>query len=149
MLKKLSSISQSTMKSIEEFLESKNIRVTAMRLLIFKFLSKKQIAVTLSDIEDAFDKADRTTLYRTIKTFEEKGVVHQIDDGTGVLKYALCEENCSCEIETDLHLHFHCSNCNETICLTDHKIPQIKVPDGFIAENVNLVIKGICDKCST
>ena len=68
---------------------------------------------TLSDIENAFEKADRTTLYRTIKTFEEKAIVHQIDDGTGITKYALCENGCNCEIETDLHLHFHCNNCNE------------------------------------
>ena len=136
------------METIEQILVSKNIRVTAMRLLIFKFLAKKQVAVTLSDIEKAFDKADRTTLYRTIKTFENKGVVHQIDDGTGITKYALCVQGCNCDIITDLHLHFHCNNCNETICLTDHKIPLIKVPDGFVSENVNLVVKGICDKCS-
>lgn len=136
------------MNEIETLFASKEIRVTAMRLLIYKFLSEKKIAVTLSDIEHAFEKADRTTLYRTIKTFEEKDIVHQIDDGTGITKYALCENGCHCEIETDLHLHFHCNNCNETICLTDHKIPQIKVPEGFVSENVNLVVKGICDKCS-
>src|SRR5690606_17029771 len=136
------------MQTVEHILEDKAIRVTAMRLLIYKFLAQKQIAVTLSDIEHAFDKAERTTLYRTIKTFEEKGVVHQIDDGTGITKYALCEHGCNCDIETDLHLHFHCNNCNETICLTDHKIPQIKVPTGFVSEDVNLVVKGICDKCS-
>ena len=119
-----------------------------MRLLIYKFLAAKDIAVALSDIENAFDKADRTTLYRTVKTFEEKDIVHQIDDGTGITKYALCEKGCSCEIETGLHLHFHCNNCNETICLTEHKIPQIKVPNGYISENINLVVKGICDKCS-
>ncbi|WP_299057085.1 Fur family transcriptional regulator [uncultured Polaribacter sp.] len=136
------------METIEQLLTSKNIRVTAMRLLIYKFLAEKQVAATLSDIENAFEKADRTTLYRTVKTFVEKDIVHQIDDGTGTVKYALCEQDCSCEIETDLHLHFHCNNCNETVCLTDHKIPQIKVPDGFVSENVNLVVKGICDKCS-
>ena len=136
------------MKTIEELFASKNIRITAMRLLIYKFLAQKQVTVTLSDIENAFDKADRTTLYRTVKTFEEKGIVHQVDDGTGITKYALCEQGCSCEIETDLHLHFHCNNCNTTICLTDHKIPKIKVPEGFVSENVNLVVKGICDKCS-
>ncbi|WP_298765365.1 transcriptional repressor [uncultured Polaribacter sp.] len=134
------------MQTIEQLLELKNIRVTAMRLLIYKFLAEKQVAVTLSDIENAFEKADRTTLYRTIKTFEEKDIVHQIDDGTGITKYALCEQGCSCDINKDLH--FHCNNCNETICLTDHKIPKIKVPDGFVSENVNLVVKGICDKCS-
>jgi len=137
------------MKDIEKLFASKDIRITAMRLLIYKFLTDKQIAVTLSDIENAFEKADRTTLYRTIKTFEERGIVHQIDDGTGVTKYALCEESCNCEIETDLHLHFHCNNCYETVCLTDHKIPQIKVPEGFVSENVNLVVKGICNKCSS
>ena len=137
------------METIEQVLESKNIRVTAMRLLIYKFLAKNQVAVTLSDIENAFEKAERTTLYRTVKTFVEKDIVHQIDDGSGIVKYALCEQDCSCEIETDLHLHFHCNNCNETVCLTDHKIPQIKVPDGFVSENVNLVIKGICDKCNS
>jgi Fur family ferric uptake transcriptional regulator len=136
------------MERIEQLLESKNIRVTAMRLLIYKFLAEKQVAVTLSDIENAFDKVDRTTLYRTIKTFEDKDIVHQIDDGTGLTKYALCETGCNCEIETDLHLHFHCHNCNETICLTDYKIPQVKVPDGFVSEDVNLVVKGICNKCS-
>ena len=136
------------MQTIEQLLESKDIRVTAMRLLIYKFLSEKQVALTLRGIENAFEKADRTTLYRTIKTFEEKGIVHQIDDGTGITKYALCVQDCNCNIKSDLHLHFHCNNCNETVCLTEHKIPQIKVPEGFISENVNLVVKGICDKCS-
>ncbi|WP_151895345.1 Fur family transcriptional regulator [Patiriisocius marinistellae] len=136
------------MKNIEQLLGEKNIRVTAMRLLVYKFLAEKKIAVALSDIENAFAKADRTTLYRTVKTFEENGILHQIDDGTGITKYALCEKGCNCEIETDLHLHFHCNNCNETVCLTEHKIPQIKVPNGFVAEDVNLVVKGICEKCS-
>ena len=84
------------MQTIEQFLESKDIRVTAMRLLIYKFLAQKEIAVALSDIENAFEKADRTTLYRTVKTFEEKAIVHQIDDGTGISKYALCEKGCNC-----------------------------------------------------
>ena len=82
------------------------------------------------------------------KTFEEKAIVHQIDDGTGISKYALCEIGCNCEIEQDLHLHFHCSNCSETFCLTEHKIPHINLPEGYFAEDVNLVVKGICEKCS-
>ncbi|MGD1947906.1 MAG: Fur family transcriptional regulator [Croceivirga sp.] len=132
----------------DKFLESKGIRPTAMRLLVFQHLAKSKVASTLSDIENAFAKADRTTLFRTLKTFEQKRVVHQIDDGSGITKYALCEEGCNCELERDLHLHFHCTNCGETICLTEQKIPHINLPDGFVAENANLVLKGICDKCS-
>ncbi len=136
------------MTQVDTFLQKKDIRPTAMRMLIYKFLAENKFAVALTDIENHFAQSDRTTLYRTIKTFEEKGVVHQIDDGTGTSKYALCEEGCNCDFETDLHLHFHCNICDQTTCLTDHKIPQINIPEGFIAEDANLVLKGICDKCS-
>lgn len=136
------------MTDIEKTLENKGVRPTAMRILIYKYMAEKEVANALTDIENAFSKADRTTLYRTLKTFEEKGIVHQIDDGTNISKYALCEPGCNCEMEQDLHLHFHCGNCDKTVCLTEHKIPHINLPDGYVAENANLVIKGICDKCS-
>lgn len=136
------------MIEIEKTLENHQVRPTAMRMLIYKYLAEKTIAVALTDIESAFAKAERTTLYRTLKTFEEKGMVHQIDDGTGITKYALCEPGCNCELEQDLHLHFHCNNCDETVCLTEHKIPHINLPDGYVAEDANLVLKGICEKCS-
>lgn len=135
------------MIEIEEFLIEKKVRPTAMRKLIYKFMAQKQVAVALTDIEKAFAKAERTTMYRTIKTFEDKGIVHQIDDGTGISKYALCEDGCTIEDHNDLHLHFHCSNCDETTCLTEYKIPQISLPPGYSAHDMNLVVQGICDKC--
>lgn len=135
------------MDTTETFFQNKKIRPTAMRQLIYKYMAKKDVAVALTDIENAFAKAERTTLYRTIKTFEERGVVHQIDDGTGIAKYALCD-GCDVQDHNDLHLHFHCNNCDETSCLTEYKIPQISLPKGFIAEDVNLTVKGLCDKCS-
>ena len=136
------------MENLEKILEVNNVKPTAMRLLVLQFLLNKKVAVSLTNIEEYFDNSDRTTLYRTLKTFVKNGVAHQIDDGTGIKKYAVCEENCNCEMDTDLHLHFHCTNCNETVCLTEHKIPHINLPEGFEAENVNLVVKGVCDKCS-
>ena len=136
------------MEKIVQLLESKGIRPTAMRLMTYKRLAELNVAISLGDLEKDFKVSERSTLFRTIKTFEEKGVVHQIEDGTGVIKYALCEENCECEVGNDLHLHFHCNNCNETVCLTEHKIPHISLPDGYITEDINLVVKGICEKCS-
>lgn len=142
------------MTEVEKTLENKGIRPTAMRILVYKHLAEKNVATALTDIENTFPPrrtgagADRTTLYRTIKTFEEKGIVHQIDDGTGISKYALCEPGCNCEIDQDLHLHFYCTQCDETVCLTEHKIPHINLPEGYLAEDANLVIKGTCDKCN-
>lgn len=136
------------MKKTEDFLMQKQVKPTAMRLLVYKFLEKQLVATSLTDIELAFDKAERTTLYRTLKTFEKNGLVHKIDDGSGIAKFALCEEQCNCELETDLHLHFHCTTCNETQCLTEQKIPHINLPPGFEAIDANLVVKGICNKCN-
>ncbi|KMQ71252.1 MULTISPECIES: Fur family transcriptional regulator [Chryseobacterium group] len=136
------------MNAIEEKLTKNGIRPTAMRLLIYQFMAKTKVAVALTDIENNFAKAERTTLFRTLKTFEEKGIVHQVEDGTGIFKYALCEPGCNCAINQDLHLHFHCNICNETICLTEYKIPTINLPEGYISEDANLVVKGICEKCS-
>lgn len=133
--------------SLEILLEERNVRPTAMRLLVLKHLLSQDNALSLSDIESQFENSDRTTLYRTLRTFEEHGVVHQIDDGTNIAKYALCERSCNCEIEQDLHLHFHCSGCNETVCLTDYKIPPLSLPEGYLAEDANLVVKGICRNC--
>ena len=120
-----------------------------MRLLVYKFLNSRSVAMSLTDIEQNFEQSERTTLFRTLKTFEEKGIVHKIDDGSGVAKYALCEANCNCDFETDLHLHFHCTKCNETQCLTQQKIPNINLPLGFKALDANLVVKGLCSKCNS
>lgn len=136
------------MDEIEKVLKIHKVRPTAIRLLIYKFLKERNAAVTLNDIEAGFERSERTTLYRTIKTFEKNGLVHQIDDGTGVAKYALDEPEAGIVNSQDLHLHFHCTNCNETICLTDHKIPHISLPKGFITQDMNLVLKGICDRCN-
>lgn len=130
-------------------LTQKKVRPTAVRLLVLKYLSRQSVATSLTDIENNFDRSERTTLYRTLKTFEENGIVHKIDDGSGIAKFALCETECNCELETDLHLHFHCNNCGETQCLTEQKIPHINLPKGYMAMDANLVVKGICSKCNT
>lgn len=137
------------MTDLALILENNNVKPTAMRLLVLQFLMKNKTTVSLTSIEKNFDNSERTTLYRTVKTFVESGIAHQIDDGTGTTKYAICKEQCNCELDVDLHLHFHCTHCNETVCLTEYKIPHINLPEGYKADDVNLVVKGTCDKCNT
>lgn len=133
----------------ESILTEKNIRPTAMRLLVLEELSGQNTAISISDMEKSFGRSDRITLYRSLKTFQEKGLVHSIDDGTGAPKYALCEEGCECDMGKDLHVHFHCLMCGETFCLPKYKIPEIELPEKFRAEEVNLVVKGVCANCAS
>lgn len=120
-----------------------------MRILTFRFMARKKAAISLSDLETFFEKSDRTTLYRTLKTFEENGIVHQINDGNGIPKYALCQDGCDHQVHNDLHLHFHCKQCEETHCLTEHLIPQINLPEGYLVQDMDLVVNGLCDKCTS
>lgn len=132
---------------LEQKLEDKDIKPTAMRLLVLKKLVESDAAISLSDLEAKFERADKTTLFRTLKTFEDKKLIHSIDDGTGSAKYALCEDGCACKPQ-DQHVHFHCLICGETYCLTQSKIPQIHIPNGFKAASANMVYKGTCANCS-
>ena len=125
----------------------KNVKPTAMRQLVIKVLTEQKAAISLHDLESEFDKADRVTLYRTLKTFEENKLIHCIDDGSGSVKYALCEDTCTCKPE-ELHVHFLCQKCGQTYCFKDIPVPQPQLPDGFNFENANFVIKGTCSKCS-
>lgn len=136
------------MEEIAIILENKEIRPTAMRLLVYQLLEKKKNAISLGELEKNFDTSERSTLYRTIKTFEDKGIVHAIEDGTGIIKYAICKDQFTSKENNDLHLHFRCNTCQETVCLTDYKIPQINLPKGYKAEDMNLIVKGICEKCN-
>ena len=131
----------------EQKLAAKNINPTAMRLLVLDSLLKQHSAVSLSDIEKSLEPADRITIYRTLKTFSEKGLIHIIDDGTGSPKYALCAEDCDANQHHDLHVHFYCVSCKETFCLPNSKIPEVALPADFTTTEMNLVVKGVCSKC--
>ena len=127
-------------------LEIRNIKPTAMRQLVLQVLAEQKTAISLPELEQKFDKVDKVTLYRTLKTFEENKLIHSIDDGTGSIKYALCRETCQCHPE-DLHVHFFCTKCKQTYCLNDIPVPSVNLPVYFTLENINMVVKGICSNC--
>lgn len=133
---------------MEKRLKDRGIKPTAMRILVLQYLMEQTKAVSLQDIESAFTVSDKSTIYRTLKTFEKNKLAHTIDDGTKQLKYALCLESCQCET-FDQHYHFHCTRCQNTFCLTDQNIPHIELPKNFKMNQANMVIKGYCENCNS
>lgn len=132
---------------IDKQLLKRDIKPTAMRTLVFKVMIEQNKALSLTDLEDLFDRADKATLYRTLKTFEEKKLIHKINDGTGAVKYAVCSSQCECDPD-ELHVHFHCTTCNNTICLDQVSVPFVNLPIGFSLSSVNMVVYGECISCS-
>ncbi len=135
------------MEKANEILEQKAVRITPMRQLLLEYFLFNDGTFGLMELEEAFPKSDRITMYRTLKTFEEKGIIHSIDNGTNEVKYALCKEHCTSSNHLDQHPHFHCLKCNQITCLENVFIPSMELPDGFTANEINMTIKGVCKNC--
>ena len=139
-------IKKSQMKSVLNILEEKSIRITPMRQLLLEYFMEKDKALGLSELENAFPRADRIIMYRTLKTFEEKGILHSIENSKEI-KYGLCSDNCSPSIHLEEHPHFECTKCHQTTCLESAFIPQVEVPSGYSTQGYRMTIVGVCKNC--
>lgn len=136
-------------EQINSILKNHKLRKTAMRGLVLEvFLQTEREAIAHPELERRMPDADRITLYRTLKTFEEKGIIHQVVDGSQATKYALCVDTCTEHNHQDQHAHFHCNSCGKTICL-DEEVEQksFKLPSGFQLSQAHLVLEGQCKHC--
>jgi len=124
------------------------LRATPNREEILHLFLLKNYALSHSDIEKEIDNSlDRVTVYRTLKTFLDKGLIHKVLDDEGSLKYALCKEACNLAEHHHDHVHFKCTKCGQTSCLNVN-VPTIKLPKGYEVNEVNLLIQGICERCN-
>lgn len=129
-------------------LRRKHLSITDSRKKILSLFLAARDAMAHADIEKkAGEKFDRVTVYRTLQTFVEKGIVHTIPTADNAILYALCKD-CEEDHHHDDHVHFVCSNCHTTICLDDVVSPEINLPQGYIAEDVQVVINGVCKDCN-
>ena len=134
---------------LNDILHRRQLSSTESRRKILTLFLNTEDALTHGDIEkEVGDKYDRVTIYRTLQTFEEKGIIHSIPTAENSIKYALCKE-CEEGHHHDDHVHFICSNCDKTICLDDVVSPKIDLPAGYVADNVQVVIQGICKDCQS
>lgn len=132
-----------------DLLRTHTLRLTEARLDVLDFIIDRQRAVSQPELEHALvHKFDRVTLYRTLNTFNENGLLHAVSDSSGTMKYALCSDSCSNEEHHHEHLHFHCTACHQTVCIDEVMMEQPKLPAGYVANDYNFVVNGICKQCN-
>ena len=132
------------MNSTEQYLDSHGIRPTAVRILVWDSVSEQSETFSLADMERLMPHMDRSSIFRALKLFAEHHLLHTIDDGTGQQKYCVCRCKHSRHIN---HVHFTCLRCGKTYCLEDYTIPLVALPEGFIMEDAEYIIKGVCKNC--
>lgn len=135
--------------SVNDLLKRFHLNVTDSRKKILQLFLNQTEALAHADIESkAGEKIDRVTVYRTLQTFVDKGLIHSIPTADNSIRYALCKDDCSEGHHHDHHVHFVCVQCEKTACLDDVSVPVINLPYGYKKEKVEVVISGICRECS-
>lgn len=133
---------------ILEILKKNQLSVTDGRKKILELFLNSEGALEHADIEKKTgENFDRVTVYRTLQTFVEKGIIHHIPTTDNSILYALCKDNCEAGHHHDNHVHFVCEVCNKTICLDEVTIPQVKLPKGFTPKHAEMLVNGICEDC--
>ena len=135
--------------NVADILKRNQLSVTESRCRILELFRNNQGALAHADIEKKTgEHFDRVTIYRTLQTFVEKGIVHTIPTADNSVLYALCKEECSAGHHHDNHVHFICDDCGTTYCLENITIPALNLPKGFVIKRTDVVASGICDRCA-
>jgi len=136
-------------KKIDELLRKSQLSVTGGRRKILELFLQHDGALSHSDIEKkAGEKFDRVTVYRTLQAFVEKGLIHSIPTSDNSIRYALCKDDCSAGQHRDDHVHFICNSCGNTVCLEEVVVPSIKLPRGYVVQQVEMLVSGVCKSCA-
>ena len=136
-------------RDTKDILKKNRLSVTASREKILNLFLDQTGALAHGDIEKrAGEKFDRVTIYRTLQAFVEKGIIHTIPTADNSILYALCKDDCEEGHHHDHHVHFVCKQCHHTYCLDNVVTPDIKLPAGYSAKQIEVVVEGICKQCS-
>ena len=133
----------------QSILSEKGISRTQFRteLLMLFYSSNKSLSV--DDILKYFNNSiNKVTIYRSLESFENKGVIHKVPDNNNRRKYSLCKENeCNADSHKHNHGHFICYSCHQTFCLEEIKSPEIISMKGFHVQELKLTAEGYCQDC--
>ncbi|CAN5489160.1 hypothetical protein BH11BAC3_BH11BAC3_24530 [soil metagenome] len=131
-----------------DILKKNKLSVTDGRKKILELFLNGEGAMAHADIEkQTGEMFDRVTVYRTLQTFVEKGIIHLIPTKDNSILYALCKDNCEEGHHHDNHVHFICDKCNKTICLEEVTIPTVKLPKDFEPKHAEMIVNGTCGDC--
>ncbi|MBN1039381.1 transcriptional repressor [Clostridium botulinum] len=127
----------------------------------YKFTVQKRIILlevinsnTHLSVKEIYDRVKHnrigiTTVYRSLKTFNELGIVKEINvNGTSYYEIKIFSGN-------PLHIHFKCSKCNSIIDIEDNFLnleyiklnKKIEEKNNLEIDDLNIMLIGTCSKC--
>ena len=128
----------------EQLLEQKGLKKTRIRIALLQHFMNLDHAQSYTDLQSALiGEVDKSTLYRNLTSFEQAGIIHRINDHSGIAKYAFGES----PVQGNEHAHFVCECCETVYCMEALDSLQLNVPEGFKTKKVQTIVRGICADC--
>ena len=117
-------------------------RIAILRALLETARPIRQDQITPQSARGTFN---RVTVYRTLESLVEAGLVHRVFTQDRAWYFELAD-HCS---EKQCHPHFTCTHCGVTHCLTDTSLPMAKISQkGFIIYRQQVRLEGLCPACA-
>lgn len=130
-----------------KILRDNKLKVTPLREAVLKQLIHSEKGLSHQDLNRLLQVSfDRSSLFRTLNTFEKKGILHKIMDEEGVAKFAFTQPEETAHSSD--HAHFYCYRCKNIFCL-DYSVnlARISVPEGFQKQGIEMQVRGLCVQC--
>lgn len=131
---------------MKNLLKDKKLSETPFRKEVLAIFMNYKNAIPMAVIEKDLKDYNRITLYRTIKIFLEKGLIHEITMSGDASNYALCQDSCSSEQHQHQHVHFKCSQCEMVTCVEVAEFPNLNLPN-YQIEQLEIQATGVCESC--
>ncbi|WP_166825851.1 Fur family transcriptional regulator [Thalassoroseus pseudoceratinae] len=127
---------------LTELLRQHNLRRTVARVAILRHLVAMPGPQTAAEIENAVAEHgfDQSTVYRTLESFNEAGLVIQRELGDRLLRFELVDAR-----NTAVQPYYLCVGCGRVLRLSQCATDGI-VPAGFQIEQIT--IRGRCPDCA-
>ena len=131
-------------QSCKQLLEHKGLKKTKVRMVLLQHFMKMENAQSYKDLQEALmNEVDKSTLYRSLASFEQANIIHSINDHSGLAKYAFGES----PSKGNEHAHFVCEHCETVYCMGKLVPLQLNVPKGFKTNKVQAILRGVCSGC--
>lgn len=135
-------------KNSSIILQNAGIRPSVQRVAIYSYLCENPIHPDVETVFNAlypeYPTLSKTTVYNTLKLFEENNIVQTIKIEDDKLRFdALMKD----------HLHFKCTKCGSIYDIFTDSIEKTTdecksaLPDNFEFSKIQLNLWGTCSKC--
>jgi Fur family transcriptional regulator, ferric uptake regulator len=128
-------------------LRARGDRMTGPRRAVLAALSARRTHLTADQVVSAVAEQDptvhRASVYRTLETLTELGVVQHVHVGHGTTTYHLAGD--------EPHLHAQCEECGAVIDLPGSVLDDVAVEVrrryGFVLDPSHVALSGTCGAC--